>query len=182
MDTNGLKLDIKKNDFSLGTIQSFGQAKQSYDEKYISNGIIDNIIPYDSNDLSTFYFVSNLIDTPTNCDKWHLKDKTYDDNCNIDLSTNTVGLIFLTKTDKSGTMYDTIKKDFGYNIPLYCYKRELCKNRDYGNTFINKNNLHSTSVTNYLDDKTNYNIQIINTANLCVGIILITGTLYVYRK
>ena len=191
---SGLKLDIKNNEFSLESVKSLGQAKKSYEAKYISNGLIDNIIPYDPSNLNNFYYVSNAKDLPNSCADdsiWAMNNKTYNVNCNNDLSEKKLDLTS-NNSNWSGSMYDTIvstnKKDKISDITLsdvqtYCYQRELCKNQmDVSGIMLPNNKAHSVAVSNYLDDKTNYNIGIIDTINLSIGILLVLMASYTFRK
>jgi hypothetical protein len=191
---SGLKLDMKTNEFSLENVKSLGQAKKSHEAKYISNGLIDNIIPYDPSNLNNFYYVSNAKDLPNSCADdsiWAMNNKTYDVNCNNDLSANTLDLTSY-NSNWSGTMYKTVavannnKKISDIklsDVQTYCYQRELCKNqRNVSGVLLQKGKAHSVAVSNYLDDKTNYNIGIIDTINLSIGILLILMTSYTFRK
>jgi len=190
---SGLKLDIKTNEINLENVKSLGQAKKSHEAKYISNGLIDNIIPYDPNNLNNFYYVSNANDLSNSCANdsiWALNNKTYDVNCNNDLSANKLDLMSY-NSNWLGSMYQTVadaNNKIISNIKLsdvqtYCYQRELCKNqRDVSGVMLQQSKAHSVAVSNYLDDKTNYNIKIIDTFNLSMGILLTLMALYTFRK
>ena len=190
---SGLKLDIKNNEFSLESVKSLGQAKKSHEAKYISNGLIDNIIPYDPNNLNNFYYISNATDLPNSCASdtiWAMNNKTYDVNCNNDLSSKKL-FLGSKNSNWSGSMYNTVAdannkqiSDINLSdVQTYCYQRELCKNqRNVSGVLLQKGKAHSIAVSNYLDDKTNYNIGIIDTINLSIGILLTLMASYTFRN
>ena len=63
-----------------------------------------------------------------------------------------------------------------------CVSKELCKNRDNVTNLYKLNNVHSGSDQNYLDTKTRYNEELINSFNLGMGIVLLSGLIYRFSR
>ena len=59
-----------------------------------------------------------------------------------------------------------------------CSRNELCKNKENVNTLYNLQNNHGGSNQKYLDTKKKYNDEMLNTLNLGIGIIILSGFIY----
>jgi hypothetical protein len=158
--------NILNTNVNVGSISSFGETKQAYESSIIPSGLQNHILGYNPKDV--FYSYTDKKFDGNNCDKKvYLLDpntKEYRDN---DISCNYVFNI---------PKYDNV------NNKTKCYQREMCKNQNLADTISNKTEQHQNNIQSYVDSKTNYNIQIINTINISIGIGLVIVSLYKFRK
>jgi hypothetical protein len=63
--------------------------------------------------------------------------------------------------------------DNSYN----CIRKELCINRDKGNKLV-KMNMNTTAIEKYANDKITYEITLMNTINLGIGIMFLVVIIY----
>jgi len=105
------------------------------------------IVPYSSSD---FFYVKaqqeGIMPTQEQCDSLDPYNTLWDNSCNYN--------------------------NFNNNSDL-CYRKELCKNKEKVDWITNYTNNGANQ--NFVDKKTKYNEEILNTINLGIGILIITG-------
>jgi hypothetical protein len=73
---------------------------------------------------------------------------------------------------------DTMFSDNSYN----CIKRELCINRDKGERLISISKNSKTANEKYMNEKMKYDVTLMNTINLGIGILFLIVIIYKNRK
>ena len=71
--------------------------------------------------------------------------------------------------------------NFADNIET-CIKKELCSNKENHDLLLGINNGHSGSDEKYLNTKTMYNRDLLNSINLGVGVFVLAGMCFYYRN
>lgn len=107
------------------------------------------LLSYSSNDF--FYIkadVAGVMPTPEQCNNMDVYNVSWDLSCN--------------------------SKNYSDNAEQ-CMKKELCKNKEKVDTTDEIENKNNGANRKYLDTKSRYNYEFINTVNLGIGIILVTA-------
>ena len=142
-----------------GQSQVLGKATVS-NTKPIDNGLFNYVLPYNQNDF--FAYSSISFNDISNCRYFNLEDNNIDQLC-----------------DEDPARKDLVLKDYNKKkIKLssdYCYSRELCRNKSYADQILSIDNSHTAIDGQYLDAATRTNLEILNIANLSIGIIFMIG-------
>jgi len=174
---NALHIDPKN--FALEKIEQLGRTTQTWEANIPTSGKFNNVLSYNPETPNLFFSAidnKNVSDDEAKA----LKNLTLDDKKNRNVYDAGCDAYFFGTADPDFS----VRKNTDFpqmDIKDVCYKRELVKNRDKANKIETYGQTHRKATTGYLERKTDYNVQIINTFNFSLGIVLMLGALYTYR-
>lgn len=146
-----------------GQTQVLGKATVS-NTKPIDNGLFNYVLPYNQNDFFAYSDIS--FSDISNCRYFNLEDNNIDQLCDEDPARKDLVLVIKNKKKE--------KKEIKLSSD-YCYSRELCRNKSYADQILSIDNSHTAIDGQYLDAATRTNLEILNIANLSIGIIFMIG-------